>query len=147
MSKIQEGIRVKANGKYYDVLINEFAYWAPDFEMDGDCESNESSESECSDGHKSDTSLDSKAFEDNCKEQPVSKSVLEQSESDPFNLMGLIEKQGTNLVNKDKEIVINCDTGIVIEQPILTESNKDQANQQQEGGSNEQMIDKSNMRN
>nr|GEV39741.1 RNA-directed DNA polymerase, eukaryota [Tanacetum cinerariifolium] len=64
MRKIQEGIRVKVKGKYYDVLINEFTYWAPNFKFNDDYESNESSESDCSDGQKSNTSLDPKGFEE-----------------------------------------------------------------------------------
>ncbi|GJZ52327.1 ribonuclease H-like domain-containing protein [Tanacetum coccineum] len=104
----EEGIRVNMNGKYYDVLIKEFACWAPNLKPDGDCESNESSE--------------------------------------------LIENHGTNLVKKDKVIMINCDTDKVMEQPVLTENkatefNKDQANQCQEGSSNEQRIDNNNMGN
>ncbi|GKD72833.1 hypothetical protein Tco_1331115, partial [Tanacetum coccineum] len=125
-----EGIRVNINGKYYDVLIKEFTCWAPNLKLDGDCESNESSNTE----------------------QPVPKLVLEQSKPDPFNFMRLIENHGTNLVKKDKVIMINCDTDKVMEQPVLTENkatefNKDQANQCQEGSSNEQRIDNNNMRN
>ena len=148
MNKIQEGIRVKVKGKYYDVSINKFAYWAPDFELDDDCESNELSESDCSDGQNSHNRLDPKDFEERCTEQPVPMSVQERSNSDPFNLMGLIEKQGINLVTKDKETVINCDTGIEMEQSIPAEFNKDQGNVCQDGNCNyEQNIDNNNMSN
>ncbi|GKC18759.1 hypothetical protein Tco_1020909 [Tanacetum coccineum] len=75
-----------------------------------DCESNESSESDCSDGKKSDTSSGPTASKECYTEQLMHKSGQEQSDSDPFNLMGLIEKQGINLVKKDKESVINYDT-------------------------------------
>ncbi|GKB64193.1 RNA-directed DNA polymerase, eukaryota [Tanacetum coccineum] len=147
MNKIKEGIRVKVNGKYYDVLINEFAYWAPDFEFEDDCESNESSESDCSDGKKSDTSSGPTASEECYTEQPMHKSGQEQSDSDPFNLMGLIEKQGINLVKKDKESVINCDTDKETDQPITTEFNKDQGNECQDGSCNEQSIYNRKVRN
>ncbi|GJU80935.1 hypothetical protein Tco_1283300 [Tanacetum coccineum] len=138
MSKIKEGIHVKVNKKYYDVLIFEFAYWAPDFQFDDDCESNES---DYSDGKNSDTSSNPKGFKECYTEQPVHKSVQEQSESDPFNLMGLIEKQGINLVKKDKETMINRDTDKEMEQPIHAELNKDQGNECQDGSCNEQRID------
>nr|GEU49394.1 RNA-directed DNA polymerase, eukaryota, reverse transcriptase zinc-binding domain protein [Tanacetum cinerariifolium] len=111
---IDKGIRVKVKGKYYDVSINELAYWA----LDDDCESNESSESDCSNGQNSHNSLDPKDFEERCTKEPVPMLVQERSNSDPLNLMGLIEKQGINLVTKDKETVINCDTGIEMEQSI-----------------------------
>ncbi|PWA63547.1 hypothetical protein CTI12_AA354350 [Artemisia annua] len=144
-----EGIRVKVNGKYYDVLINEFAYCVPAFEVEGDSESYESSESDCSDGQKSDTSLDPKVFEERSIEKPVPKSALEQSESDLFNLMGLIEKQGTNSVKKDTATVNYYDMNKVMEQLNSTENkttefNKDQANQCQEGSSDEQRIENNN---
>nr|GEZ30646.1 hypothetical protein [Tanacetum cinerariifolium] len=92
VNKIKEGIRVKVNRKYYNVLINEFAYWAPDFEFEDDCESNESSESDCSDGKKSNTSSGPTFFEEFYTEEPVHKSCQEKSDYDPFNLMGLIDK-------------------------------------------------------
>ncbi|GKE63535.1 hypothetical protein Tco_1513902, partial [Tanacetum coccineum] len=99
---------------------------APDFEFEDDCESNESSESNRLDGKKSDTSSSPTAFEECYTEQPMYKSGQEQSDSDPFNLMGLIEKHGINLVKKDKEFVINCDTDKETDQTITTEFNKDQ---------------------
>nr|GEV37041.1 paired amphipathic helix protein Sin3-like 2 isoform X3 [Tanacetum cinerariifolium] len=152
MSKIQEGIRVKVNEKYYDVLINEFAYWAPDFDLDGDCESNESFDSDCLDRQKSNTSADPKVFQEYCTQQPMPKSVLEQSESDPFNLIGLIGNQCTNSVKKDKVNVINYDMDKVMEEAIPTENkatefNKYQANHCQEGSCNEQRIDNTNLGN
>ncbi|GJY82997.1 RNA-directed DNA polymerase, eukaryota [Tanacetum coccineum] len=74
--------------------------------------------------------------------------VQEQSNSDPFNSMGLIEKQGTNLVMKDKETVINCDTSIETEQSIPVDFNKDQGNESQDKNCNyEQSIDNNNMSN
>nr|GEW11611.1 RNA-directed DNA polymerase, eukaryota, nucleotide-binding alpha-beta plait domain protein [Tanacetum cinerariifolium] len=142
-----EGIRVKVNRKYYDVLINEFAYWAPDFVFEDDCESNESSESDCSDGKKSDTSSGPTVFEECYTEKPVHKSGQEKSDSDPFNLMGLIEKQGINLVKKDKETLINRDADKETDQPITTEFNKDQGNECQDGSCNDQSIYNSNVRN
>ncbi|GKC43123.1 hypothetical protein Tco_1060845, partial [Tanacetum coccineum] len=45
---------------------------------------------------------------------------------DRFYLMGLTEKQRINLVKKDKETVINCDTDKEMEKPIPAEFNKDQ---------------------
>ncbi|GKC42512.1 hypothetical protein Tco_1060234, partial [Tanacetum coccineum] len=78
VNKIKEGIRVKVNEKYYDVLINEFAYWAPDFEFEDDCESNESSKSDCWDGKKLDTSSGPTASEECYTEQPMHKSGQEQ---------------------------------------------------------------------
>ncbi|GJR47268.1 RNA-directed DNA polymerase, eukaryota [Tanacetum coccineum] len=120
---------------------------APDFEFEDDCESNESSESNRLDGKKSDTSSSPTASEECYTEQPMHKSGQEQSDSDPFNLMGLIEKQGINLVKKDKESVINCDTDKETDQPITTQFNKDQGNECQDGSCNEQSIYNRKVRN
>nr|GEV35062.1 RNA-directed DNA polymerase, eukaryota, reverse transcriptase zinc-binding domain protein [Tanacetum cinerariifolium] len=104
---IVEGIRVMADRKYYDVLINEFAYWAPDFEFEYDCESNESSESDCLDGKKSDTSsgptvLRNVIWRNRCTSESIYNSNV-RKKNNHTNITEIKEAMANNTINDGME--------------------------------------------